>query len=144
MPRSDFWFAHPFRVRYAEIDGQNIVFNAHYLTYFDTAITEYMRAIDYNYYAQQTHTGTDFHTVRALVEYKAPIRFDEEIEVCVRVAKLGRSSATFHLEIHSKDQEDLRATGEIVWVNADQKLGKSAPLPEAFIERIRERETNLH
>jgi YbgC/YbaW family acyl-CoA thioester hydrolase len=84
--RKDFWFHYPFRVRYAEVDAQSVVFNAHYLTYFDTAITEYFRTIGYDYYGEVTRTGIDFHAVRSLVEYKAPIRFDEEIEVCVRVA----------------------------------------------------------
>src|SRR5438445_12442479 len=48
MSREQFWFFHPFRVRYSEIDGQGIVFNVHYLTYFDTTITEYFRALGYD------------------------------------------------------------------------------------------------
>ena len=48
MSRSEFKFSFPFRVRYSEVDGQKIVFNAHYLTYFDTAITEYFRALPYD------------------------------------------------------------------------------------------------
>ena len=51
MSREQFWFFHPFRVRYSEIDGQGVVFNAHYLTYFDTTITEYFRALGYDQYA---------------------------------------------------------------------------------------------
>ena len=51
MSREQFWFSHPFRVRYSEIDGQGVVFNAHYLTYFDTTITEYFRALGYDQYA---------------------------------------------------------------------------------------------
>lgn len=43
--REEFWFHFPFRVRYSEVDAQAVVFNAHYLTYFDTAITEYFRAL---------------------------------------------------------------------------------------------------
>ena len=120
MAKSDFKFAWPFRVRYAEVDGQRIVFNAHYLTYFDTAITEYFRALPYDYMGQVDRTGEDYHTVRTLVEYQQPIEFDEDIEVHVRTARMGRTSLTFLLEIHPKDTEDLRATGEVVWVNADQ------------------------
>jgi len=69
MAIRDFQFFYPFRVRYSEIDGQKVVFNAHYLTYFDTAITEYLRwlPIDYKQYIKET--GCDFHTVRTLVEY---------------------------------------------------------------------------
>src|SRR5262245_2241726 len=76
--RQDFWFHHPFRVRYSEVDAQAVVFNAHYLTYFDTAITEYFRALGYDYLGEVERSGVDFHLVRSVIEYKAPIRFDEE------------------------------------------------------------------
>ena len=51
------------------------------------------------------------------MEYQKLIEFDEDIEVLVRTSRLGRSSLTFLLEIHLKGAEDLRATGEVVWVN---------------------------
>ncbi len=136
MAKSDFSFAWPFRVRYSEVDGQKIVFNAHYLTYFDTAITEYFRALPYEYMGQVEHTGEDFHTVRTLVEYQQPIAFDEDIEVHVRVARLGRSSITFLLEIHPQGGDDLRATGEVVWVNTNQATHKSAPVPRELVDKI--------
>src|SRR3954467_3548362 len=75
MSREQFWFFHPFRVRYSEIDGQGVVFNAHYLTYFDTTITEYFRALGYDQYADSQTTGIDFHVVKSLIEFKAPVRF---------------------------------------------------------------------
>lgn len=137
MARSDFEFAWPFRVRYAEVDGQMIVFNAHYLTYFDTAITEYFRALPYDYRGQVTRTGEDFHTVRTLVEYQQPIVFDEDIEVCLRTSRLGGSSLTFLLEIHPQGLDDLRATGEVVWVNTDQTTHKSAAVPAQLADKIR-------
>ena len=49
MKRKIYKFFHTLRVRYAEVDAQGIVFNSHYLTYFDCAITEYYRKIKYNY-----------------------------------------------------------------------------------------------
>lgn len=140
MARSDFRFHHPFRVRYSEVDQQGVVFNAHYLTYFDTAITEYFRALPYDYMGQVRRTGTDYHTVRSVVEYKQPIHFDQEIDVCVRAARIGRSSLTLALEIHPKGVDDLLASGEIVWVNTDQTAHKSVPLPEELVERLRAKE----
>ena len=140
VARANFAFAWPFRVRYAEVDGQKVVFNAHYLTYFDTAITEYFRALPYDYMGQVERTGEDFHTVRSLVEYHQPILFDEDIEVHVRVARLGRSSMTFLLEIHPAGTEDLRATGEVVWVNTDQATHKSAALPQDLVDRATAKE----
>ena len=130
MSKSDFRFAWPFRVRYAEVDGQKVVFNAHYLTYFDTSITEYFQALPFDYMGRVELTGEDFHTVRTLVEYKKPILFNEDIEVHVRVSRVGRSSLTFLLEIHPKGNDDLRATGEVVWVNTDQTTHSSVSVPD--------------
>jgi acyl-CoA thioester hydrolase len=138
MAISDFRFSFLFRVRYSEIDGQSIVFNAHYLTYFDTALTEYVRHLGYDYNAQVREETSDFHTVKTLVEYKSPIHLDEEIDVHVRAARLGRSSLSFQVEIHGHDKDDLRATGEIVWVNADQATHTSAPLPDQLIALLTE------
>lgn len=136
MARDDFTFSFGFRVRYSEIDGQSVVFNAHYLTYFDTAITEYMRALEYDYVGEVKRTGEDFHTVKTVVEYNAPVLFDEEIDVCCRVSRIGRSSMVFLLEIHPRDGDDLRASGEVVWVNTDQAEHKTVPVPETLVAKI--------
>ena len=141
--REDFWFHFPFRVRYSEVDAQAVVFNAHYLTYFDTAITEYFRALGYDYLGEVKRTGVDFHTVKSVVEYKAPIRFDEDIDVCVRVAKIGRTSITLALAIFAEGSEDLRATGEIIWVAADQRTHQSVAVEDSLRTLIASREKAL-
>jgi len=140
MARDNYWFSFPFRVRYAEIDAQGIVFNGVYATYFDTAITEYLRALGYDLMGQLESTGTDFHTVRFLVEYRAPIQFDDEIDVCVRTERIGRSSVTFACEIHPKSEDRVLTTGEVVWVNTDQSSRTPAPVPEDFVARVWEKE----
>ena len=73
MPhRSEFWFFFPLLVRYAEVDQQGIVFNAHYLTYFDVGITEYFRALGYDYTSQPARTGTDFLLSNRSLNTKRP------------------------------------------------------------------------
>ena len=139
MRRADFPFAFPFRIRYSEIDGQSIVFNAHYLTFFDTTITEFMRWLGYDYAGEVKKTGLDFHTVKTLVEYKAPIYFDEEIKVAIKAARIGRSSLTFALAIFGKAGDDLRATGEVVWVFTDQKTRETVPVPDKLRALIAEK-----
>ena len=136
MTRTDFHFMFPFRVRYAETDAQGIVFNAHYLTYFDTAIYEYFRALSYDFLEHVEQTGTDVHTVRVVIDFHAPSRFDDELEVHVRTDRIGRSSMTFVLQIYAKGADTLLAAGEVVWVNADQKTHTSAPVPGALVERL--------
>ncbi len=140
MAKHEFSFSYPFRIRYSEIDGQGVVFNAHYLTFFDTAITEYFRELSFDYLGQIEKTGNDFHTVRTIVDYKAPVRFDERIDVFVRAARIGRSSLSLVLEIYGKDSDQLRNSGEVVWVNTDQSTGKSTPLPTDLIDLLRAKE----
>ena len=120
------------RVRYAEVDYQGIVYNAHYLTYFDVAIHEFFRALPYDYTAVRHETGTDFNIVRAVVEFRKPLRFDEAFEVEVRLARIGRTSLTFAPEIWVAGEIEPRATGELVWVHADQATQRAAPLPDAL------------
>ena len=133
MARTDYRFFHRFRVRYSEIDGQKIVFNAHYLTYFDQSITEYFRELPYDYKSKTEQSGHDFHTVRTLVEYSKPIEFDEEIDVCVKAGRIGRSSIRFDLEIHGRDAEDRRATGEVVWVYTNQETHRTDAVAEELV-----------
>jgi acyl-CoA thioester hydrolase len=143
MSRDQFWFFHPFRVRYSEIDGQGVVFNAHYLTYFDTTITEYFRALGYDQFADAKATGIDFHVVKSVIEYKAPILFDQEIDVGARVALIGNSSLVFELAIFLKGGDDALVTGEIVWVYTDQKSYRPLPIPKSIRDLIASREQHL-
>ena len=71
------------------------------------------------------------------MEYYAPIRFDDEIEVGVRPARIGRSSLTFGLEIHPKGRDECLASGEVVWVNTDQTTHRPAPVPAELVEKLR-------
>jgi acyl-CoA thioester hydrolase len=137
MAKSDFSFRWPTKIRYSEIDAQRIVFNAHYLTFYDTAITEYLAATGFDHRSFMRSIGAEWHTVRAVVEWKAPVYFENEIEVWTRAARIGRSSLTFQLEVHPKGDEGLRATGEIVWVCTVQATRKSAAVPPEMIAALR-------
>jgi acyl-CoA thioester hydrolase len=127
LTRQTFSFRHRIRVRYAEIDGQKVVFNSRYLEYADVAITEYFRHLGISSAGPE---APEFHVARATVEFKSPIRFDEEIDLCVRTLRVGRSSWTILIELRGAMQDDLRATIEEVHVHVDLRSGNSAPLPE--------------
>ena len=129
----------PIRVRYAEIDAQGIVFNAHYLTYYDITITEYLRVLGYDYDGMVRTTGLDFHLVKALVEYQRPIVKDAEIEVGITVARIGTTSLTWALAIFAKDDDEVLATGEIVWVCSKVGAHRSHALPEGLVGLLGEK-----
>ena len=126
MPRSDFTFSHSLRVRWAEVDRQGIVFNGHYLLYFDIGITEYWRAIGYPYPDALLAEGSDMFVKKASLEYHGPAHYDDLLDVLVRVARIGRTSLQFLLEIHRGETHLIE--GEIIYVNADPSTRKPAPV----------------
>lgn len=127
MAHHDFSFFHSLRVRWAEVDMQGIVFNGHYLTYFDVAFTEYWRATGLPDVLQQASAGQELFARKSTVEYLAPARFDDVLDIGVRCAALGRSSLRFILEIYRGDT--LLNCGELVYVYADAKARRSVALP---------------
>lgn len=132
MARSDFKFHVTKRVRYAEIDAQAVVFNSRYLEYFDIGITEYWRAA--GVYDRWPHRDSpEFHVARAEVDYKAPILLDEEIDICVRLSRVGRTSMTFLFELHGVGKDDLRASGVEVNVHVAEARGAPTPVPDELV-----------
>ncbi len=129
-----FRLRHTLRVRWAEVDPQNIVFNAHYLSYFDIGITEYWRAIGLPYPDGIAGSGGDLFAVRSVINYHASARFDELLEVVVRAAKLGNSSMNFEMGVFRNGERLI--SGEMVYVNADSASRKSRPLPEKLRNAI--------
>ncbi len=136
MPRADFVCVPRLRVRWAEVDMQKIVFNGHYLTYIDTAIAEYWRGIGLPYpQGYVEHYGSDIFLRKATLDYLGSARYDDLLEVCCRVARLGRSSMTFAFEIYRESEDAPLVTAELVYVNADSSM-KAAPLPEELRSRV--------
>ena len=140
MPKEDFACLSRLRVRWAEVDMQKIVFNGHYLTYIDTAVSQYWREIGLPYpEGYVDRYGQDVYLRKATLEYLGSARYDDVLAVFCRVAKLGRTSMTFSFEIHRQEPETSPgplATAELVYVNADPATMKSAPLPEDLRSRV--------
>ena len=129
-------FFHLFRIRYSEVDAQGIVFNSHYLTYFDCAITEYFRAIKFNYIKEVKKTQNDFHLIKSVLEFKKPLRFDQIVEAGVRISRIGNSSITFDIELYPIKKNIAHTKGEVIQVFVDQNLQKPVPLPKHFINKV--------
>jgi acyl-CoA thioester hydrolase len=88
---------HPLRVRYAECDQQGIVFNANYLVYFDIAFTELWREALGPW--QEREAGVDLVVAEANVQFRAPARFDDELDLTAQVTRLGDTSLTTGFEV---------------------------------------------
>lgn len=130
MKRSDFRCLHRMRVRWAEVDMQKIVFNVHYLMYFDTAMADYWRALALPYESSMHQLGGDTYVKKATVEYFASARYDDQLTVGLRCGRVGSSSIRFDGAIFRG--ETLLVTGELLYVFADPATQRSRPVPEAL------------
>ena len=134
MNRQDFRFFHRLRVRWAEVDMQKIVFNAHYLMYFDTAVADYWRALALPYEEGMLQLGGDTYVKKATVEFNASARMDDRLDVCLRCGRIGTSSMIFTGAIYRGDE--LLITCELVYVFADPASQTSRPVPAALRDMI--------
>jgi acyl-CoA thioester hydrolase len=120
-------FVHRLRVRFHECDPQGVVFNAHYFAYFDVALTEMWRAA-FGSYQAVVDQGTDVVVVEAAASYRAPARFDEEIEVELAIARLGTTSMTTQTAVRRDGQ--LLVEGRLVHVFVDPATMAKQTIPD--------------
>lgn len=123
-------FHHRLRVRWAEVDLQKIVFNAHYLMYLDTAMADYWRALALPYETTLAALHGDLYVKKAALEYHASARLDDLLDVGLRCQHIGKSSIVFAGDICRNGRSLV--TGELVYVFADPVTQKSKPVPAAL------------
>jgi acyl-CoA thioester hydrolase len=119
-------FVHRLRVRFHECDPQGVVFNAHYFSYFDVALTEMWRAA-FGSYAKVVQDGTDVVVVEAGATFRAPARFDDEVDVELVIERLGTTSMTMAAAVR-RDGE-LLAEGRMVHVFVDPATMAKKEIP---------------
>jgi acyl-CoA thioester hydrolase len=134
--RGDFVFFHRMRVRWGETDPQAIVFNANYFLYFDVAATEYWRAAGIDLASDMARHGVETFAVSAHADFLAPARFDDLIEVGVRLDRIGRSSMDFALGIFRGDQPLTAGKLVYVWTTAGADPEPVRP-PDDLVARMR-------
>jgi YbgC/YbaW family acyl-CoA thioester hydrolase len=128
MDRSEFRFFDRLRVRWAEIDAQRIVFNGHYLMYFDTAVAGYWRALALPYAQSMESMGGDLYVRKATLEYLGSAHYDDMLDVGMRCARVGNSSIRFEGGVFRR--EELLVSCELVYVFADPQSQTAKPVPQ--------------
>jgi acyl-CoA thioester hydrolase len=120
-------FRHRLRVRYHECDPQAIVFNAHYLAYFDLAVTELWRETMGGLRAM-FERGLDFVVAEVRIRYRSPLRFDDEFDVCLSIAELRTTAMRTEATV---ERDGLTAAdGELRQVLIDPGTGEKTPIPD--------------
>ena len=134
--RPPFKFSATTRVGFSDTDAQGIVYYGRYLAYFDLARVEYHRNLDL--LGMDIGAGGEEFVMRACtLEYFAPAVFDDLIEVYVRLARIGRTSATFEGAAYRAGDDLLMVTATQTLVLVDLEGRRAAPIPAWYRERIR-------
>src|SRR5262249_11019097 len=124
-------FVHVVRPRYAEVDAQGVVFNAHWLTYFDESCTRFFESLGYEP-SVAFFEDFDMMLVKAVVEWQGPAGFDDVVEIAVVPTRLGNSSldVTFTARVDGAGV----CTGTITYVSVKPGTHESVAIPEELRE----------
>lgn len=131
------------RVRYTDMDAQERVFFGTYLTYFDMALTDYFRAVGYDYDHMKAE-GFDFYYVEALTRFKTGAVFEEELHVHLTIENFGNTSFTCRCAIFEEISGRLVNWGHMVGVMVDRKSGKPVRVPDSFRRAVAQFENGCH
>ncbi len=126
-------FALPLAVRYAEVDQQGVVFNAHYLTWFDEAFTAFLAHRGLPYPAMIA-AGADVMVVRSEIDWRGGARWGDDIAVAVSPARLGRTS--FAMDFAVRRGDVALVSGRTTYVCVDVDAHRSLPLPGTLLAAL--------
>jgi acyl-CoA thioester hydrolase len=138
-------FRYYLRVRYGECDAQKVVFNSRYSDYVDVSINEFLRAL--GILADFVYGHLDFQLVKQTIEWKAPARFDQVLELSIMATRLGTTSFTLATEFRIADNgstgppgngDRAIVTAETVYVLVDAKTLTKMPLPDQVRAALQE------
>ena len=116
-------FRYYLRVRYSECDAQKVVFNARYADYVDLAAVEFLRACCPDF------RSIEYHLVKQTIQWKAPARYDQVLELTVYLQQIGTTSFSFATEIRVAGLEQVISTAETANVLLDSATMKKTPIP---------------
>jgi acyl-CoA thioester hydrolase len=119
-------FRYYLRVRYGECDAQRVVFNARWADYVDIGSVEFFHALGFG--AALASGGFDYQVVKLTLEWKAPARFDQVIELSIYTSHLGNTSFTTVTEFRVAGGEQVICKAEAIYVNVDSRTLAKLPL----------------
>ena len=128
-----FKYAAHTRVGFSDTDAQGIVYYGRYFPYFDLARVEYHRHLELT---TAQLAGHEFVMRAMTVEYHAPAVFDDLVEIFVRLARIGRTSATYEFAAYRAEDNVLMVTATQTLVLVDLEERKACAIPKAFVETV--------
>jgi acyl-CoA thioester hydrolase len=133
--RPPFKFSARTRVGFSDTDAQGIVYYGRYFPYIDLARVEYHRNLGL-LGIEIGEPGVEFVMRACTIEYHAPAMFDDELEVFIRVARIGRTSVTYEAKAYRVPDYLLLVTATQTSVLVDLEERKPCEIPADFREIV--------
>jgi len=128
-------FTHRVRPRYAEVDMQGVVFNAHWLTFFDEASTRWFEWLGFDPKETFIEGGAfDVMVVRAVLEWKGPAGFDADVAIEVAPVRIG--DASFDVRFAATADGSPACVGTITYVSVVPGSKRSVPIPDVLRSKL--------
>lgn len=136
MAKSDFKFHVPLRVRWMECDAQGIVYNGAYMDYLEVGQSEYYRNLGFSIYRVGQRGFFDTAVVKTTLDFKAPARVDEMLDLYVKVGDFGNTSFHLDMEIYRQDSDLLIAVVGGIYVGFDAPSATTRRVPDEVRELV--------
>lgn len=127
-------FSLPIVPRYAEVDQQGVVFNGHYLTWFDEACTGFLDDVGAGY-PQLMAAGFDFQVVHSEIDFATPVRWRDTVRATAECTHVGTTSFTLGFTVRTARQgtdERLAVRGHNVYVVVSADDWAKRPVPASL------------
>ncbi len=127
------------RVEFAETDMAGIVHFANFFRLMEVTEHEFLRSLGLSVHPPETDVSTGWPRVRAVCDYRSPLRFEEEVEIHLRVREMKTRSIAYEFTFRKADGEKAaEGTLTVVYVTRDTLTGKmkACPIPEEFVAKI--------
>jgi acyl-CoA thioester hydrolase len=134
-------FSLPITPRYAEVDQQGVVFNGHYLTWFDEACTGFLDHLDVTY-PGLIASGYDIQVVHSEIDFKGPVRWRDSVRVEVRCERIGSTSFTLGFNVLRANngvpvtEQQSAVRGHNVYVVVSTEDWAKRPIPQVLREAL--------
>ncbi len=132
----EFRFSTQLRVRWSECDAQDIVYYGAYMDFLEVGQGAYYRNLGFMLYDIQGRKAFDTATAKATLEYVAPARVDDVLDIGVRMARIGTTSLTSEYEIRHSESGVQIMRAELIHVNYDSDIAEKRSVPDGLREVI--------
>jgi len=127
-----------YRVSWVDTDAAGVVHFSNYFRFFERAEEEFYQHLGFSFASSEVTRGLWFPRVEAFSQYRRPAKYNDLLEIELTVDEVKEKTVKYGFSVFKKETSELLATGYLVIVAADKKLGKATKIPEEIVEKLKQ------